>query len=179
MNMAAVWRFPLIWVIVIAIYRIDAATLQKSETLDLDESNTKDGEQIGAATYKPANQDHIAINDSKVIIDMYAPQKPLDPKPSEPNKVESGDRIVTPFAQVIINQPDTIESSTAKIHDNTEIPATEKPLTVATATSHLIPPASVNASIAQLEKESKQKQGQIIIRYEFSKILFETLRIYS
>lgn len=165
MNMAAVWRFPLLWVMItLAMYRIDAASLQKSETVDLEDTSTKDGDQMGAAAYKSDNQQHIAINDSKVIIDMYAPNKPLESKPSEAIKAESGDSNDTPFLQVAISQPEPVASSSAKTHDINEIPTTEKPPTTAGTTTHLIPPASVNASIAQLEKESKQKQGQIIIR---------------
>lgn len=157
--MASVWRlFPLFFVIAFAVGRINAAALQTSDTFDLDGTTNK---EIEAATYQPIEPGHVTVNESKVIIDLYSPHEST---PSEPFKDES-DKNATPFVQVVINQPNASGSSTIR---EGEIAATEVPHTAAASNPlQLIPPASVNATIKELEKESKQKQGQIIIRYAF------------
>lgn len=74
---------------------------------------------------------------SNVIIDLFAlPSQPIDA--SKPNSEQS-----------VSNKPNESKTVAAKVED----PAAHSPL---------IPPASVNASIKQLDKEPMK--GQIIIR---------------
>lgn len=158
--------FPLFFVIAFSVGRINAAALQTSETIDLDDTTSK---EIDSATYRPNEPGYVKMNESKVIIDLYTPQQTHESTPSETLKDES-DKNVTPFVQVVINQPNASGSSVIK--DDDEIATTEVQQT-AVNPLQLIPPASVNATIKQLEKESKQKQGQIIIRYAlFSNLNF-------
>lgn len=181
--MAIIWRvFLLIWVIACVLGKIEAATLQKRE---ITESNEKNDDET-AASYGAFEQEHIAVNDSKVIIDLYTPtQRPHELKPDESLKGETtADKSVTPFVQVVIHQPDAIGFGTTNDAQfspttNDVEPVTQAPSTTAHSQLQLIPPASVNASIKQLEKESKQKQGQIIIRYAFlNPIFFHSFRNY-
>lgn len=159
--MAYVWRiFPLFFVIALAVGRINAAALQTSETIDLDGTTSK---EFDSATYRPNEPGYVTVNESKLIIDLYTPQQTHESTPSEALRDEF-DKSVTPFVQVVINQPNASGSSAIK---DDEIASTEVPQTSVNPLQ-LIPPASVNATIKQLEKESRQKQGQIIIRYAFS-----------
>lgn len=158
--MASVRRiFPLFFVIALAVGRINAAALQTSETIDLDGTTSK---EIDSATYRLNEPGYVTVNESKLIIDLYTPQQTHESTPSEALRDES-DKNVTPFVHVVINQPNVSSSNAIK---DDEIATTEVP-PAAVNPLQLIPPASVNATIKQLEKESKQKQGQIIIRYAF------------
>lgn len=147
--MASVWRiFPLFFVITFFVGTINAAALQTSETTDLDGIANK--ESSDATTYHPIEPGH--VDDAKVTFDLYPSQQPHE---STPLKDESDKNV-----QLVINQPNASGPNAIREGEiiATEIPQAANPL-------QLIPPASVNATIKQLEKESKQKQSQIIIRY--------------
>lgn len=164
MSMASVSRIiPIFWVIVFAVGKINAAVLQANETIDLDVAINKDE---STAANKTNESGHLTVNDSKVIIDLYSSAQLQASTPSKSLKDESADKNVTPLVQLVINQPDSIGSNVPSKNPITEIPATENPDPPANP-SPLIPPASIDASINKLEKDAVQKQGQIIIRYEF------------
>lgn len=177
-----------LWVIIaLAVYHIDAAALQNSQKDDLDALSTKEGDQT-AATYKTI--EHLTVNESKVIIDLYSPQNSNGQNHGEVPKNESANK---PLVQLVINRSDADElnknNENVPINEsvpiNENVPNNENQMTKTISTSsasplQLIPPASVNASIAQLEKETTQKQGQIIIRYEFSfQLNVYTFSMYS
>lgn len=144
---------PLLFVIAFTVGRINAAALQTSETSDLDDSSKKEND---APAYRSNEQGYVAVNESKLVIDLYRSQQPHESTPSHLLSEES-DKNASPFVQVVINQPNANKGD--------EIAATDD--STANSSSQLIPPASVNATIKEIEKESKQKQGQIIIRYTF------------
>lgn len=160
--MAYVWRvLPLFFVIAITVDRINAAALQTSETSDLDDTSRKGND---APAYRSNEQGYVTVNESKLVIDLYRSQQPHESTPSHSLNEES-DKNASPFVQVVINQPN------ASANKDDEIAATDD--STASNPSQLIPPASVNATIKEIEKESKQKQGQIIIRYTlFSNLNF-------
>lgn len=163
-----------LWVIIaLAVYHIDAAALQNSQKDDLDALGTIEGDQTA---YKPI--EHLTVNESKVIIDLYSPQNSNGQNHGEVPKNESANK---PLVQLVINRSEADElnknngnvpiNESVPINENVSINENQMTETVSTSSAsplQLIPPATVNASIAQLEKETIQKQGQIIIRYEFS-----------
>lgn len=171
----------LLVIIALAVYHIDAAALQNSQTVDLDTLGTKEGDQT-AASYKPI--EHLTVNESKVIIDLYSPQNSNEQNHGEVPKNESANK---PLVQLVINHSDANEfnknNANVPINENTPINENQMTETISTTSAsplQLIPPASVNASIAQLEKETIRKQGQIIIRYEFSfQLNVYTFSMYS
>lgn len=176
--MAIIWRLCLL-IIGCAVCKIQAAALQTTETIDVNGKTNENADET-ESTYRPSEDDHIAVNDSKVIIDLYSPnQRVHETKSDENGSVESSSaavkKNVTPFVQVVINQPDSgIVSEPTKDIPFIENLSTEASPTTGSDPLQLIPPASVNASIKHSEKESKQKQGQIIIRYAFLIIFFFT-----
>lgn len=177
--MIRIWL--LLCVIAGSICKLNAAALKDSTTIDLNQTAVGDVEQT-ATTYH--GQEHLTMNDSKVIIDLYTPtSRPTDDLKSINEHTD--DTVVkktTPLVQLVINKPNEIENednttastsistsatSTTAIKattTTTKIPTTQRPKTTVSH-SPLIPPASVNATIKQLDKGSKTKQGQIIIRY--------------
>ncbi|XP_031637612.1 uncharacterized protein LOC116350037 [Contarinia nasturtii] len=155
--------FPLILVIIFAVGQINAAALQPTKTLDLDDSNLNKNET--SSTYKSIEEEHLTVNESKVVIDFYTPSQPNESN----GDLKSTDKNVTPYVQLVINQPNESSSSTTEQQQsNTDSQISELPTVESSKENslQLIPPADVNASINKLEKDSPQKQGQIIIRYE-------------
>lgn len=168
------------WVIAaFAVYNIHAAALQQKQINDLDELATKEGDQT-AASYRPIEPEHLTVNESKVIIDLYTPQNPHELIYSDELKNETAKKPALPFVQLVINQPeaDGSNQSTVEENDGDSVQINENQTTehIRTTSSslQLIPPALVSPAIAQLKQESKQKQGQIIIRYDF---FFSSLNI--
>lgn len=181
--MIRVWL--LLWLIASLICKLNAAALKDSKTIDLNQTTVSDDEQT-ATTYH--GQEHLTMNDSKVIIDLYTPtSRPTnDSTSNDGNADDSVVKKTTPLVQLVINKPNVIETvdnttastSTTSITSTTtdkttttpttttKNPTTQRPITT-NAHTPLIPPASVNASIKQLDKGSKSKQGQIIIRYAY------------
>lgn len=167
----------IIWVIIaFDVCQNRAASLQKGKTVDLDAYATKedDGEQVD--TYRPIEPEHLTVNESKVVIDLYTPHE------QSKARTASNQESAQPFVQLVINQPETDASKNAKERDEdggggdggddgnaneqiNENQTTEKVVKPTASPLQLIPPAAVNATIAQLEKEVKHKQGQIIIRF--------------
>lgn len=174
--MAIIWRLCLL-IIGCAVCKIQAAALQTTELIQANGKSNENADET-VSTYQPSEDEHIAVNDSKVIIDLYKPNQRVH----EANSDEKGNdelsssaavnKNVKPFVQVVINQQDSgfVPEPTKDIPFSEDL-TTEASPTTGSDPLQLIPPASVNASIKQFEKESKQKQGQIIIRYAFQ-ILF-------
>lgn len=100
---------------------------------------------------------------SKVVINFNLPDE-VEPV-RRANETVAGEHSGTKFH---INQSETDSKSTKAAHETTEAPATSTtapPDTTLNPQQLLIPPASVNASIAQISNNGvKHKQGQIIIR---------------
>lgn len=176
----------LLSVIASSIGKLNAAALKSSENVDLNRTIVSDDAHL-ASTY---GQEHLSMNDSKVIIDLYTPtSRPINnSKSNDEHSEESAIKKVSPLVQLVINKPSAIEggdSTTATSASSTsisttttvteEIPTTQSSMKPQTNTP-LIPPATVNASIKQLSNNSTiQKQGQIIIRFAFfssSKIIY-------
>lgn len=121
---------------------------------------------------------------TRVIIDFNLPVTRQSSDSNNINQTVANDP-AAPIFQLVINQPDEISinqteshpgASTDAIAITTETTATTAKTTTASSTTTtiatttnpqqlLIPPASVNATIAQMSDTSpKHKQGQIIIR---------------
>lgn len=166
--MAINWRLCLLLIGCI-VYEIHAAALQTTETNN-DENDQNDDETTTTTTttHKPLENEHIDVNNSKVVIDLYTPNQTFNSDEIQQNDTTTTAKNVTPFVQVVIKQSDTeiVSDVTSDIQINDNVTESTSP-TLETDPLQLIPPASVNASIKQIEKESKQKQGQIIIRYAF------------
>lgn len=143
--------FSLILVIALAVGQIHAAAFKPT---DLDDSNVNKNET--SSVYKSIDEEHLTVNESKVVIDFYTPAQPTESS-------ELTDKNATPFAQLVINQPN--ESAVKQQQPNAQ--NSGQPIVENTKANslQLIPPADVNPSI-KLQKDSPQKQGQIIIRYE-------------
>lgn len=135
-------------VITFVVGTINAATLQINGSTDLEEGDLNENETT--SSYQPRDKD--PMNDQKVIIDLYKPSQAQETTLSELMDDDLIDK----------NASDL--TTTEKYVPNDEIPIVETLQTTASPLQ-LIPPASVNASIDKLEKDSTQKQGQIIIRY--------------
>lgn len=146
----------LFWVIALTAAIVNAAVLQTKETIDLDGTSNKNEQTV--ASYRSIEPEHLAAKEPKVIIDLYTPQQPYEIKSSEFMKDEDN---VTPFAELVINQPNVSDLETHKHVPNS---SNQVPNTTANQLQ-LIPPAFVNASIDKIDPESKQEQGKIIIRY--------------
>lgn len=162
-----------LWIITSLICKLNAAAIKN----DLNQTAVNEDDEQKASTYHHS-QEYLTMNDSKVVIDLFTPTA----RPT--NDSESNDeQKATPIVQLVINKPNLI--GIEKDADNTTISAATAPMTTTTTTttttpspttqtsittvthSPLIPPASVNASIKQYDKDAKTKQGQIIIRYAF------------
>lgn len=151
----------------VSVYKINAATLQRSEAYDLEEP-VKTDDNSPAAPSKAEEESHLTVNQSKVIIDIFKPRS----QQANRNEAENGQpsEPIAPFAQLVINSQKPIDDDDTKDDNKTEI-QNDQPDSNVHNGNQLIPPASVNASIAQLA-ENKQKQGQIIIRYAFPRSQF-------
>lgn len=106
-----------------------------------------------------------ALQTSETVDLVGTPNKEIDAATYNP--IEPG-HVTLQESKVVfdLDTPQQSYESTPSVSPKEE---TDKNVaTEAVNTLQLIPPASVNASIKQLEKESKQNQGQIIIRYAFS-----------
>lgn len=167
-----------LWMITSLICKLNAAAIKN----DLNQTAVNDEDEQKAST-NHHSQEYLTMNDTKVVIDLFTPTS----RPTNDSKSndEPTDRKATPIVQLVINKPNIIE----KDADNATTTAATTPMTTTTTTtttttpspttqhsvttvhSPLIPPASVNASIKQFDKEPKTKQGQIIIRYAYFSIV--------
>lgn len=165
--MTRVWLS--LWMITSLICKLNAAAIKN----DLNQTAVNEDDEQKASTY-PHIQEYLTMNDTKVVIDLFTPTaRPAnDSKPNDEQKA-------TPIVQLVINKPNIIEKgaenttiststtpmTTTTTTTTTPSPTTQRALSTTATHSPLIPPASVNASIKQYDKDAKTKQGQIIIRY--------------
>lgn len=146
------------FVIAFAVCKTNAAALQINGSTDLEEASNKNET---ASSYQPSEKD--PTDNEKVIIDLYKPSQPHETKYSKLTDDDSIVKNATPFVQVVVDQSNASELTSTEMYvPNDSI--VEQPQTTASPLQ-LIPPASVPPSIDKLDRDSSQKQGQIIIRY--------------
>lgn len=162
MKMAIFQRIIILFVLSCGVFKVDAAAVPITDDLEITTNDTD----------VPNTENHVTVNESKVVIDFYPPSSSnheLHSAISTEHKAANQ----TPILQVFINQPDMesthkVESTTTEepTQTTTKPPKVDvEPSKIENAQQLLIPPASVNANIAQLPNPTeKHKQGQIIIR---------------
>lgn len=159
-------------VITVSVYDIQTAAIEALKNVDLVESVNSTEKQSAQDTEKLTdnNNEHLILNNSKVVIDLYGPLSTSTKSESmdTDENAENGNKL--PLVQLIINEANEATTETIPV----KLPNTINDSSVSpTETENdqvqnsLIPPATVNASIAQLTNSNgMQKQGQIIIRYK-------------
>lgn len=160
-------------VITVSVYDIQTAAIEALKNVDLVESVNSTEKQSAQDTEQLTdnnNNEHLILNNSKVVIDLYGPLSTSTKSESmdTDENAENGNKL--PLVQLIINEANEATTETIPIKlPNTSNDSSESPTETETdqVQNSLIPPATVNASIAQLTNSNgMQKQGQIIIRYE-------------
>lgn len=163
-----------LWMITSLTCKLNAAAIKN----DLNQTAVNDDDDEQKASTYHHSQEYLTMNDSKVVIDLFTPtSRPTNDSTSNDDQT---DKKATPLVQLVINKPNIIEKdaenttslSTTPITTTIKTTTTKTTTTPSPTTQHspLIPPASVNASIKQLDKGPTTKQGQIIIRYAYFRL---------
>lgn len=157
--MAIIRRILTLLILSLTINKINAAVIPPSNDLESTPNNVEFAKE----------QEHVTVNESKVIIDLYSTSLSAHETHSNEASENATQTIKTPFLQVVINQPEVEATPRNEQNSMIETSTTQKPsvnsATPQNAQQLLIPPATVNANIAQLPNPAeKHKQGQIIIR---------------
>lgn len=140
-------KFLIIFILSIVINKINGASI----------AQTSGSESMRSTADLPKDQDHVPMNESKVVITVLS-NNGINKEVNETTKT-----VVTPFGQVVIKQLQT--ETTNEIISNgstsTESPSTHTPMT---SIPGLIPAATETPTIKKPYPTDMHKQGQIIIR---------------
>lgn len=153
---------------------VTALAIESSTNLTADSDHTS--YNASEPTVTEIHLNDTSQQSTKVVIDFDLPSTPQQ---SGDKKVSSDDNGTTPILKLIIDQSDgiSVDASSPKVAttDASSPPIQSADNQVETTMNQqrfLIPPASVNASIAQMSSSaSSHKQGQIIIRWVSLKII--------